>query len=105
VGRARRTLFGLRDVDPRQPIGMYTGNPPLPTTPRVTLTEQLLASFRGGSAGLRLSASTARNERYVGTDVIRTPTYPSGPRRVNRPDQLALASRTVLPDRGPGVEL
>lgn len=103
--RTLRTLFGLGDVDPRQPIGRYAGNPPLPATPPATLTEQLLGSLRGGDAGVRLGASTARNERYFGIDVIQTPAYPTGPPPANRPQDLELAAVQALPDRGPGIGL
>lgn len=89
-------------IDPRQPIGVYSGQPPLPATPRVTLTEQLLDSLRG-DPGIRLSESTARNRRYTGTDAIATPSYPTGPPRANRPEHLEVAPLTSLPSRHGGL--
>lgn len=86
-------------IDPRTlPIGMYAGNPPLPQQPRVVLVDQLHESLTG-PPGLRLSASTNRTGRYWGTDAVPAPRYPTGPPRVNRPEDLELAPVQALQSR------
>jgi hypothetical protein len=96
----RKARSPLPGVDPRRvPMGMYAGNPPLPQNPRVVLVDQLHESLMG-PPGIRLAMSTNRGGRYFGTDAVPAPRYPTGPPKVNRPQDLEMAPVQALAPRG-----
>jgi hypothetical protein len=96
----RRAGHPRPGVDPRTlPIGTYAGQPPLPMTPRVALTDQLIESTMG-PPGIRLSMSTNRAGRYWGTDAVPAPRYPERQLHVNQPQHLEVAPISAQRPKG-----
>ncbi len=95
VNPTMRAVTGPMMPSPSGPTGMYAGTPPLPQNPVIQRIRELMASLTG-PPGIRLAASTDRQARYFGTELVGTGPYPFGPPSVNRPVDLEVAPIKAL---------